>query len=240
MAFVTERPPIFCLAYTWFVRGECCSLKHGQKLENFVFSKQNRAIWWILSGAFNKGDENKISVLHTGSTNPIVHYGWISLEGRDDIQAIITLVKHGRGYILQPPSINLHTWLSKRKYQAYTWGCANGGILSEGAMPGPLKGPGKFWNIDPIWGYILLILATNCAFWFSLYFQFDLTFLTPPLLWKTFWSPPLLVTQNFFGPPPFCPAPPPKYLWTLPKRLPSFSVPKITVIRHVKPILKLQ
>ena len=49
-AFVTERPPIFCLAYTWFVWGECCSLKHGQKLENFVFSKQNRAIWWILSG----------------------------------------------------------------------------------------------------------------------------------------------------------------------------------------------
>ena len=76
-------------------------------------------------------------------------------------------------------------------------------------MPGPLKGPGKFWNIYPIWGYVLLILATNCAFWFSLYFQFDQTFLTPlPLLRKTFWSPPLLVTQNFFGPPPFCPAPP--------------------------------
>ena len=50
----------------------------------------------------------------TGSTDPIVHYGWISLEGRDNIQAIITLVKHGRGYILQPPSINLHTWLSKQ------------------------------------------------------------------------------------------------------------------------------
>ena len=31
-------------------------------------------------------------------------------------------------------------------------------------LPGPLKGPGKFWNIDPIWGYILLILATNSAF----------------------------------------------------------------------------
>ena len=83
-------------------------------------------------------------------------------------------------------------------------------------MTGPLKGPGKFWNIDPIWGYILLILATSCAFSFSLYFQFDQTFLIPlPLLRKTFWSP-LLVTQNFFGPPPFCPAPPPKYLWTLP------------------------
>ena len=41
-------------------------------------------------------------------------YGWISLEGRNDIQAIIHLVKHGRGYILQTPSINLHPCLSKQ------------------------------------------------------------------------------------------------------------------------------
>ena len=59
-----------------------------------------------------------------------------------------------------------------------------------GAMPGPLKGPGKFWNIDPIWGYILLILATNCAFWFSLYFQFDQTFLTPPFTTENVLVPP--------------------------------------------------
>ena len=46
---------------------------------------------------FNKGDENKISC-STGSTDPIVHYmdefhwrAWM-------IQAIIHLVKHGRGY----------------------------------------------------------------------------------------------------------------------------------------------
>ena len=51
MAFVTESPPLFCLAYTCLFERGCCSLKHGQKLENFVFSKQNRAIWWILSGA---------------------------------------------------------------------------------------------------------------------------------------------------------------------------------------------
>ena len=43
MAFVTERPPIFLPCIHMFVWGECCSLKHGQKLENFVFSKQNRA-----------------------------------------------------------------------------------------------------------------------------------------------------------------------------------------------------
>ena len=113
MAFVTERPPIFWLAYTWFVWGECCSLKHGRKLENFVFSKQNRAIWWILSGA-NLIKVMKIKFQFYRLNWPIVHFGWISLEGRDDIQAIITLVKHGTGYILQPPSINLHTWLSKQ------------------------------------------------------------------------------------------------------------------------------
>ena len=56
-------------------------------------------------------------------------------------------------------------------------------------MSGPLKGPGKFWNIDPIWGYILLILATNCAFWFSLYFQFDQTF-DPPFTKENFLVPP--------------------------------------------------
>ena len=42
MAFVTERPPIFLPCIHMFVWGECCR-KHGQK--NFVFSKQNRAIW---------------------------------------------------------------------------------------------------------------------------------------------------------------------------------------------------
>ena len=45
-----------------FVWGECCSLKHGQKLETFVFSKQNPAIWWIL------GEESKISVLQAQPT----------------------------------------------------------------------------------------------------------------------------------------------------------------------------
>ena len=112
--FCHWKTPIFCLAYTWFVWGECCSLKHGQKLENFVFSKQNRAIWWILSGAnLIKVMKIKFQFYRLNWPNCALS-GWISLEGRDDIQAIITLVKHGRGYILQPPSINLHTWLSKQ------------------------------------------------------------------------------------------------------------------------------
>ena len=66
-------------------------------------------------------------------------------------------------------------------------------------MPGRLKGPGKFWNIDPIWGYILLILATNCAFYFSLYFQFD--FFDPPPIyhWKLF-GPPFQQLKTFLAP----------------------------------------
>ena len=49
------------------VLGGCCSLKHGQDLENFVFVKQNRAIWWILFGA-NLIKVMKISVLQAQPT----------------------------------------------------------------------------------------------------------------------------------------------------------------------------
>ena len=53
-----KDPLFFALhAHVW---EECCSLKYGlQKLENFVFLKQNRAIWWILLGA------NLIKVMKT-------------------------------------------------------------------------------------------------------------------------------------------------------------------------------
>ena len=62
----------------------------------------------------NKGDENNISVLQPQPTQLYID-GWTSLEGRADTQAIIPLVKHGRGYILQPPSVWLYaTWLSKQ------------------------------------------------------------------------------------------------------------------------------
>ena len=113
MAFVTERPP-FLPCIHMLVWGECCSLKHGQKLENCVFSKQNRAIWWILSGAnLIKVMKIKFQFYRLNRPNCALH-GWSSLEGRDDIQVIIHLVKHGSGYILQTPSINLHPWLSKQ------------------------------------------------------------------------------------------------------------------------------
>ena len=80
-----KDPQFFALhASVW---EECCSLKHSQKLENFVFLRQNRAIWWILLGA------NLIKVLKTKSQfyrlNRPNCYGRTSLEGRDDTQVII-------------------------------------------------------------------------------------------------------------------------------------------------------
>ena len=72
-----KDPQFFALhASVW---GECCSLKHGQKLENFVFLRQNRAIWWILLGA------NLIKVMKTKfqfyRLNRPNCYGRTSLEG---------------------------------------------------------------------------------------------------------------------------------------------------------------
>ena len=49
--FCHWKTPYFLPCIHKFVSGECCSLKYSQKIENCVFSKQNRAIWWILSGA---------------------------------------------------------------------------------------------------------------------------------------------------------------------------------------------
>ena len=80
---MAERPPIFLPCIHMFVWGECC-LKHGQKLENFVFSKQNRASWGILSGAnLIKVMKIKFHFYRLNRPNCAL-YGWISLEGRDD------------------------------------------------------------------------------------------------------------------------------------------------------------
>ena len=88
------------LPQTWSEAGKFCILEtESCNLVNIFRCK------------FNKGDENKISVLQAQPTQLCImdEFHW-----RAGMMAIITLVKHGRGYILQPPSINLHTWLSKQ------------------------------------------------------------------------------------------------------------------------------
>ena len=81
--FCHWKTPYFFALHTRFVWGKCC-LKHGQKLENFVFSKQNQAIWGILSGAnLIKVMKIKFHFYRFNRSNCAL-CGWISLEGRDD------------------------------------------------------------------------------------------------------------------------------------------------------------
>ena len=82
MASVTERPYFFALHTHVCLRGMLP--QHGQKLENFVFSKQNQAIWGILSGAnLIKVMKIKFHFYRLNRPNCAL-YAWISLEGRDD------------------------------------------------------------------------------------------------------------------------------------------------------------
>ena len=186
--------------------GKCCILE--TELCNLVNTFRCK---------FNKGDENKISVLQAQLTqllwkNFIGGQGWYIGHH--------TLVKHGRGYILQPSSVWFCTsWFSKQMPSVPE--AESRGILSVRCNAGPAEGPGKilkyrsnlrlypvdFGNKLCILIFIILSIYLTKLFW------------PHHLLLKTFWSPPLLATQNFFGPPPFCPAPPPRYLWTLSKLL---------------------
>ena len=115
----------------------------------------------------NQGDENKISVLQA---QPTQLYIFDELHWRAGLihrpsSLWSSMESYGRGYILQPPSVWLYATCSLNKCQGTVPEAEQAEAFSVyGAMPGPLKGPGKFWNIDPIWGYILLILATNYAF----------------------------------------------------------------------------
>ena len=105
-----KEPQFFALHVS--VWGECCSLKHGQKLENFVFLRQNRAIWWILLGAnLIKVKKTKFQFYRLNRPNC---YGRTSLEGRDDTQVIIPW-SNTEGDILQPSSVWYCTsWFSKQ------------------------------------------------------------------------------------------------------------------------------
>ena len=111
-----KDPQVFALhASVW---GECYSLKHGQKLENFCILETGSCnLVNTFRCKFDKGDENKISVLQAQPTqllwkNFIGGQGWYTGHH--------TLVKHGRGY--NPTTILcmiLHLLCSLNKCQVY-------------------------------------------------------------------------------------------------------------------------
>ena len=148
MAFVTARPPILCLACTC-LRGMLLPQTRSAEAGKFCILETES---WNLVNTFrckiNQGDENKILVLQVQPTQLYIMDELHWRAGLIHRPSSLALVKYRRGYILKPPSVWLcATWLSTQMPS-----------VPEAA------GPGKFWNTDPIWGYILLILATNCAF----------------------------------------------------------------------------
>ena len=187
-----------------FVWGECCSPKFCI-LETESYNLVN-----TFRCKFDKGDENKISVLQAQPTqlcimNFIGGQGWYTGHyppGQTQKEKLIN--QH-----------NLHTWHSKQM-PSVPEGCASGGILSVRCNSGPAEGPRKILKYrSNLRLYPVNFSNKLCILFFINTFNltkliwpnfFDL----PPLLRKTFWSP-LPVTQNFFGPPSILPSPPPKY-----------------------------
>ena len=75
---------------------------------------QNGAIWWILSGAnLIKVMKIKFQFYRLNWPNCALWMNFIGGQGWHT-GYYHPSIKHGRGYILQPPSINLHTWVSKQ------------------------------------------------------------------------------------------------------------------------------
>ena len=186
MVFVTARPPIFLPCMHMF---ECCSLKHGlQKLKNFVFLKQNCAIWWILLGAnLIKVMKTKISVLQAQPTQLYIMDELHWRAGLIHRPSSLALVKYGRGYIL-------------KTYAKCSWGCASGGILSVRCNAGPAEGPWKILKYrSNLRLYPVKFSNKLCIFRFIIPSIWP-NFFDPPFYYGKLFGPPLSVTQNFFGP----------------------------------------
>ena len=189
MAFVTERPPIFCLAYTWFVWGECCSLKHGQKLENFVFSKQNRAIWWILSGA-NLIKVMKIKFQFYRLNRPNCALWMNFIGGQGWYTGYYHPSQTWKG-IYPTTTLYKSAHLALSTNAKCTWGCASGGILSVRCNAGPAEGSGKSLQYrSNLRLYPVNFGNKLCTLIFIIL-----------SIWLNFFDPPPFTTENFLVPP---------------------------------------
>ena len=111
MAFVTERPLIFCLACKC-LRGMLLPQTRSEAGKFCILETESCNLVNTFRCKFNKGDENKISVLQAQPTQLL----WKNfIGGQEWYTGHHTLVKHGRGYILQPSSVWFCTsWFSKQ------------------------------------------------------------------------------------------------------------------------------
>ena len=109
--FLSLKDPQYFALHA-LVSGGCCSLKHSQKLENFVILKQNRAICEYFRCKFNKDDEIGVNLIKVMKTrfqfyrlNRPNCAWWKNFIWR---AAMIDRASHWsntKGDILQPPAI---------------------------------------------------------------------------------------------------------------------------------------
>ena len=207
MAFVTERPPIFCLACTHVCfRGMLLPQTQSEARKFCILETEscNLVNTSTFRCKFNKGAENKILVLQAQPTQLCImdeFFGWQEWytsyyppsQTRKGIYPTITLYKSAHLALLTNAN--------------RTWGCASGSILSVRCKILKYRSnlrlyPVNFGNKLCILIFIILSIWPN--------------FLIQPLLRKHFWSP-LSGNSKLFCPPlHFAKPPPTKYLWTLP------------------------
>ena len=114
-----KNPLFFALhAHVW---EECCSLEHGKKLENFVYLKKNRAIWWILLGAnLIKVMKRKIQFYSLNRPNCALWMNFIGGQGWYTGHHPSGQTRKG-----MYPTTTLYMILHTNA--KCTWGCASGG-----------------------------------------------------------------------------------------------------------------
>ena len=134
-------------------------------------------------------------------------YGRTSLEGRDDTQAIIPWSNTEGDISYNHPLYDFAPWFSKQMpsvpeaVRAEAFKC-------KVQIARPAEGPGKILKYRSNLRLYPVDFGNKLCILIFIILSIGPNFFDPPhLLLKTFWCPPLLATQNFFGPPPFCPAP---------------------------------
>ena len=140
MAFVTERPPIFCLACKC-LRGMLLPQTRSEAGKFCILETESCNLVNTFRCKFNKGDENKFQFYKLYRPNC---YGRTSLEGRDDTQVIIPWLNTEGDISYSHPLYDSAPPGSLNKCQVYLKLCEQRHLKCKGAMPGPLKGPGKF------------------------------------------------------------------------------------------------
>ena len=113
IAFVTEKKPYFFALHTHVcLRGMLLPQTRSEAGKFCILETESCNLVNTFRYKFNKGDEKKKSVLQAQPTQLCIMDEFLWRAGM--IYRLSPSQTRKGIYILQPPSINLHTWLSKQ------------------------------------------------------------------------------------------------------------------------------